>query len=230
MPRTTRTHRFLSPILKRNGDTSIAGRFLVLCPIRHVFCGVFLDVVGIAGAFRPRWLMFPLFSIPPVLQLEDLKGVGGKYYGEEIFQLPEERLVEQLCSDIEIGALPFFRSITAFDNLYKYAMDGDLQIWQHEALHFRLELAMGNFDAAEMLMRWHRKKWFSQPHSDEYNRERQLCVLLDTKDHAGIGALLREVEVVIATNYKVQHLWEPSPFPFEPDYDEWLRRSGSKPG
>jgi hypothetical protein len=221
MSRETRFRRLLGPLVPRNSDICLAGQFLVLRPVRHVFCAVLFDKVGIAGAFRPRTLVFPTFAKSPGLEMRDLEGTGGKYYSEEIFKLPEDQLSAEICSDIEASALPFFRSLERFENLYGYMMHGDPQLWQREALHFRLELAMGNFDAARMLTRWHRKKWsLHETHSPDsdpgiHAYERRLCALLDAQDYPGIGRVLREIEAIIVAGYKVDHLWEPTPFLFE---------------
>lgn len=221
MSRKTRFKRLLGPLLSRNSDVCIAGQFLAFRPVQHVFCAVLFDKVGIAGAFRPRTLIFPTFAIPPGLEMKDLEGTGGKYYSEEIFKLPEDQLSAQICSDVERSALPLFRSLATFENLYEYMMHGDPQLWQREALHFRLELAMGNFDGARMLMRWHRVKWFrretpaSAAGPDIHEHERRLCALLDGHDYPGIGRAIREIEAAIVAGYKVNHLWEPTPFPFE---------------
>jgi len=228
MPRKNRFQRLLAPLSLRNSDICIENRFLVLRPVRHAFCALVFDIVGIAGVFRPRWFVFPIFALPPVLQLMNIDGVGTKYSDEPARGMPEDLLSEQLCADIEASVLPFFRSVTTFDKLYAYAMHGDLQIWQRAALHFRLELAMGNFDAARMLMRWHSKRWFSDETPAEHANERQLCALLDANDHTGIGHCLREIEAAVVAAYKVERLWEPSPFPFEPEYKDWARKSGIK--
>lgn len=222
MPRKTRFQRLLGPLVSRNNDVCITGQILALQPVRHVFCSVLFDKVGIAGAFRPRTVIFPTFGIPPGLKMRDLEGTGGKYYSTEILKLPEDQLSAEIRSDIEASALPFFRSLTIFENLYQYMMYGDPQLWQREALHFRLELAMGNFGAARMLMRWHRTKWFlhelqaSPSNPDIHAHERRLCALLDAQDYPGIGKALREIEAVIVADNKVDHIWERTPFPFEP--------------
>ena len=127
--------------------------------------------------------------------------------------------------------LPQFRSLVDFNTLYDFLMEGHLQIWTRGALHFRLELAMGNFDAARMLMRWHRRRWFAEEaassDASDFAHERRLCALLDANDHPGIARLLREIEKAVAAAYQVGHLWQPLPFPFENGYEDWLRQAAS---
>lgn len=216
--------RLLRPILDRNADTRIAERFLLLVPVRHVFCGILLD--GIARALRPRWLAFPMFAVPPAIEVRDFKSGDRKFFGDAVLMGPEQLSKQHLLDNIDTLILPFFRSLEAFDHLYSYAMNDPIEIWQREALHFRLELAMGNFSAARMLMRWHRTRWSTDTPPDKLDaagvHERQLCELLDTGDHDGIARVLREVEATASVSLAVDHLWQPSPFPFEHGYAEWL--------
>jgi len=54
--------------------------------------------------------------------------------------------------------------------------------------------------------------WFSRP---DHGKTRALVTLLDAGDYAGIAALLHEWEAITARNFRVEHIWEPTPFPFE---------------
>ena len=59
-----------------------------------------------------------------------------------------------------------------------------------------------------------------QPDFDEdgkakYRRLRELCAKLAEDDRAGLAGLLHEWEVYTVKNFKIEHLWEPTPFPLE---------------
>jgi hypothetical protein len=66
-----------------------------------------------------------------------------------------------------------------------------------------------------------RDEWFTdRPEWHEKDRvanarTRHLCTLLDEENYGGIADLLHEWEAVTARNFKVEHVWEPTPFPFE---------------
>ena len=46
-------------------------------------------------------------------------------------------------------------------------------------------------------------------------RLRELCARLMADDRAGLARLLHEWEAQTVKNFKIEHLWEPTPFPLE---------------
>ena len=93
---------------------------------------------------------------------------------------------------------------------------------------------MGNFDGASKLMARRRSDWFQKQDDcfdeDEFEQIRQLCRLLDDANYSAIARILHEWEASAAEYSDLGKIWEPSPFPFEPHYDDWLRRSREHPG
>ena len=49
----------------------------------------------------------------------------------------------------------------------------------------------------------------------EKRRLRELCAKLEDDDSAGLGRLMHEWEAYTVKNFKIEHLWEPTPFPLE---------------
>lgn len=87
-----------------------------------------------------------------------------------------------------------------------------------------MELALGNFDAAEILMRWHRERWLAASGKTgqriiDYRLTLTLCDLLDRGDVVEIGRGLRAAEAANAEKLGILQLWQPSLFPFEADAD-----------
>ncbi len=46
-------------------------------------------------------------------------------------------------------------------------------------------------------------------------RLRELCAKLAEDDRTGLARLLHEWEAYTVKNFKIEHLWEPTPFPLE---------------
>jgi hypothetical protein len=49
----------------------------------------------------------------------------------------------------------------------------------------------------------------------ENRRLRELCAKLADDDRAGLARLLHEWEAYTVKNFKIEHLWEPTPLPLE---------------
>ncbi|MBX3577719.1 MAG: hypothetical protein KF723_10945 [Rhizobiaceae bacterium] len=207
------------PLCQRNADFVVAGRYLVPTSLRHTFCAVLLEVVGIAGMFRPRFFALPAFAMPPAFLLNDLPEVGRKYYHEDVLKRPKSELAEMISADVETSVLPKFRALQLFPCLYEEAMGPGLEMWTHANLHFRLELASGNLDAAHMLRCWHQPRWEAPSTHPDFNFEFEamLCQMLEVGDLKGIADVLRDRERKLFAAYKLEHLWEPTPFPLEAD-------------
>lgn len=126
-----------------------------------------------------------------------------------------------LCVEVESRTFPFLRAIPTLAAYYQHTINSARPVSLWPEIHFPLELAMGNFDAGRMLMRWHRKRWF------EYDKDRaegqgtnqdliqNLCKLLDVGNISAIARALRETEAVSARTLGILHLWEAAQFPFE---------------
>jgi len=208
----SRTKRLLAPLAERNPDMVYAKDHMVLLPIRNVFRAVRLDMTSMKGIFRPTW------SITDLLWMQPSPGIDGfilyhRYNtGRDFFDLNKTTQSNMLCMQIEEITLPFLRSADSFEAYYRLRTHclRPPASWPPE--HFRLELAMGHFEIARYLARKHRDDWFSKP---DYGKTQALVTLLDGEDYASIAALLHEWEAITAKNFKIEHLWEPTPFLLE---------------
>ncbi|GLS31923.1 hypothetical protein GCM10007937_36330 [Mesorhizobium albiziae] len=185
------------------------------------------------GVWSIQSLWAPLFPT----ELEDTIGFSTSLpQGEAILISPELMPppigYEAFQEHIETAVLPFLRSVDSLERFYRVAARQANPVTPHS--NFCLELAMGNFDGASKLMARQRNDWFQKQDDyfdeDEFEQIRQLCHLLDDANYGAIARTLHEWEALTAEHSNLEKIWEPSPFPFEPGYDDWLRRSRGKPG
>lgn len=208
----SRTSRLLGPLAERNPDIVYTKDHMVLLPVRNVFRSVRLDMTSMKGIFRPTW------SITDMLSMQSSPGIDGfilyhRYSsGPDFFDLDEKTQSGLLCTLIEDITLPFLRSADSFQAYYRLRTHclSPPGSWPPE--HFRLELAMGHFEIARYLARKHRDDWFSNPN---FGMTQSLVTLLDADNFQGIATLLHEWEAITARNFKIEQIWEPTPFPFE---------------
>ena len=84
-----------------------------------------------------------------------------------------------------------------------------------------LDVALGDLDHARAIAAAQVKQWSTDdPYYDdnaraEYARLVDLCALLAADDRPGLIRLLHEWEAATVRNLKIEHIWEPTPFPIE---------------
>jgi hypothetical protein len=83
-----------------------------------------------------------------------------------------------------------------------------------------LDVALGNLDHARMIAAKHLEQWSPDLARDDdsratYARLGELCGLLMSDDREGLIRLLHEWEATTVKNLKIEHIWEPTPFPIE---------------
>ena len=235
MTSRSRTRRLLAPIFKRHADVFYADQYLVVGPVRHVFRGIILDASSIKGYFRPRWAVTHLFQIWTAQGLDGFVFEPEDFDHDSFYSSPDAEMSEVLCNKIESTTLPFLRSIDTVASYYAWAMgkEDPIALWPDR--HLRLELAMGRFAEARTIADKWREWWSKDPyHFDALEFQtltntRKLCALLDASDIAGIAACLHEWEGITAKNFKLDHVWQPTPFPFEDGYRTG-RHEGEAPG
>ena len=76
-----------------------------------------------------------------------------------------------------------------------------------------VETARGRLDEVRAICRDDLSKWPSD--SDLIQLPKQICGRLAGNETAGIASLLHEWEATTVRNLKIEHLWEPTPFPLE---------------
>lgn len=210
------------PVLARNCDlTMIGARLIVLRPVRHFVRAIFVDRTSDPERCKPEWLVFELFRPDSDFHLT----WGTTMYDPrgKVWSLAEAGFVEALQEKIDREALPPLRSIQTFEDFIDF-------VDRHEMRHFLLEhpasraivaAALGDLATAQRICEETiSPEPLERPGRDERGRERwrqlhRLCALVEVEDRPGIAALLSEWEAAAVRRLKLEHLWEPSPFPVE---------------
>jgi len=223
MARITRTLRLLGPLLEDNPDLRYAGGMVVMLPIRHIFRGIVLDKSSSKGVYTLLQSICCLFvpRITPSTAYGPFDPVADR---TGYFDLPDARQSELTCATLSRITLPFFRLIDGIEEHYLYRLHGNLRTSPAVFDHFLLEAAMGHFDQAMAIARLHGASWRAKDPTRRPGEQAlcdELCVqidLIESGDRHAFAAHLRALEQQSARNCGVEHLWEPSPFPFEEGY------------
>lgn len=224
---------WLTQWLERLPDLAHAGLWTVVRPVHHFARGVLVYDAVEGGGFRGVWRIANLWAFDWSWQLQDTIGYetpsprGTTVVVIEKIPppIPDALFQQQLVQN----TLPFLRSVNSMEQLHRLFMARREPDRLDPVQHFRIELAMGNFAAARELVSSHRDEWFGGEvdyfDEDEVERTRLLCALLDSEDYRGIARVFHKWEATVAEGLELEAVWEPSPFPFEEDYEEWVRRS-----
>ncbi len=213
MSSPSRTKRFLAPLLERNPDTVYVKDCVVLRPVDHVFRAVALDRTSMKGVFRPVWMLSDMLILRTTPGIEQYLYYAYPLSREEFWSLSEPEKGELIAREMDRTTLPFLRTIDSLEKYYWHRMHNNRMIAAYPPEHFRLELAMGHFETARALANGHRESWFND--KEVSDQTRLLVMLLDAGNYSGIADVLRECEAATAKNFRIEHIWEPTPFPFE---------------
>jgi len=225
MTTASEVKRMVRPLLERNPDLALVGRMIYIKPVRHFARAVVIGRTSSANRFSPRWTVIHLFEVHRLFTLnwgdhldELLPGVHG-------FNWPTDApgIEEGLCQAVERQALPWLRTMSTLDlflafvsqNLFRHHMydKGDAEVI--------VSVAQGHADYARKLCEQHIERWSTdKPYYDDedrakFRRLRELHALVLKDDRAGLAALLHAWEAETVKNFKIEHLWEPTPFPLE---------------
>ena len=221
----TRIERLLGNLLDRQPDIFRSGDWLVVTPIRHFLRGLWIQEFPKTDSFTGFWGVRNLWAPEHYPELDGFMRTTDVVSDQrrwEFFKLSESEMASALLEEAEQLTLPHLRSIDSMDRLYQLTMQEVPPFSDAPEAHFRLELAIGNFDRARALLAQHRRWWFDDDYDlfgddDPVYREqtRQLCHLLEEGAFQRIAQVFHQCEAVAAKSYGVEHLWEPSPFPFE---------------
>jgi hypothetical protein len=226
----------VQPFLERHTDFVLVGRSVVMKPVGHLMRRFFLDRSSAKGHIQPNWIVATIFGPPP----RYLAGAGARLqrgFGFVNDPLTQVRLLDEMAlitSEILRGA--------DMDSLPALAWRAE-PIFGPGPMTFAMPLlARGAFseatpyitrmlarvDAAverqEETVKNHRSPDSRRARIDSHVLDRQreaqdglrsLCDLLSAENTPAIAALLHAWEASAVRVHKVEHLWQPSPFPFE---------------
>lgn len=211
----------LMPLLARQEDLAVVGRQLIVTPVRHHIRAVLLDRTSTANCFRPRWYVHHLFSPglqPHISWGQIISGAKGFVWDARNINTQKE-LNEKIVS----VALPILRRIETLDDFISVIQER----WQGHHLinddwtRIAVALAMGDIEQARACCT-DRICNMPDPGPKEAPSwkatvagDKELCKLLRAGDVAGAIAKLHEWERQTVKNLKIEHLWQPTPFPIE---------------
>lgn len=227
----------VQPFLEQHPEFELVGRSVVMKPVRHLMRRFFIDRTSIKGYIQPIWSVSAIFGPPPKYTVSaGARMTRGAGYVER----PETQV--RLLKEMEVVAWEILNKADAIDGLPALAWKAE-PIFGPGKMTLGLSLiAKGKFTeatpyVAEMLarveasvaqralaLRNHRSPDSRPAQLDAYALKRSLEAqqglralheVLGASDPSAVAALLHEWEAACAKVRKVEHLWEPSPFPFE---------------
>ena len=113
MTTVAQVKQVVQPLLQRNSDLALVGRLLIIKPVHHILCGVYVDRSLDPLSFVPTW---------SVILLPDPQGSFGFLWGERVrgrtgnWKSNDPDLSSAMCEAIEQEALAPMRSIKTFDD------------------------------------------------------------------------------------------------------------------
>jgi hypothetical protein len=224
MTTAAQVKKLLQPLLERNQDLVWVGRQIYLKPVNHFARTVLIERLLDPDGFRPQWAVVHLFQSRkhfPLSWGEWLQKRSGEMQGS--WRIYDPGVSGQLIEAIEQHALPILRSMQTFDQYLTYVSDNPFrhQLYDWPTVKIIVDVALGDLDAARLICGEHLESWMTdKPHYGEndraeFRRLRELCIRLKQDDRPGLARLLHAWEAETVKNFKIEHIWEPTPFPLE---------------
>ena len=228
--------QLVEPFLERHPEFTLVGRSVVMRPVGHLMRSFFIDRTSAKGHVQPNWSVATTFAPPP----KHLTGSGARlvrgvgYVDDPQTQARLLEEMELITSDIlstaEIDSIPAlgWKAEPIFGPVpMALAMPLIAKGEFAEAAPYftnmltRIDAAVEQRAAA---LRKHRSADSRPARLDSYvlgrlqesqGGFRTICSLLAAGDAPAIAAQLHKWEAAAVRMHKVEHLWVPSPFPFE---------------
>lgn len=142
-----------------------------------------------------------------------------------LWDMRDPTLAQTLCSQIENVALPILRIVETIEDFAAFTTSSrfpDTYLDTRPLRHIVVAAGLGRFDEALAIfdnLAMQPNDWTSWPavHGDYHRLATILCPLIEARDRAGVGKLLREWEAWSVRKMKLDALWEPTPFQVETD-------------
>lgn len=221
--------KLLQPIAERHQDVILLDYCVVLMPLRHVVRSIWIARCLNADRFRPLCIVAHMFAY------------SGHASGanSDIFPISEDvhwrhgdpKAADELLTIFESAKLPFLKEMENLDAFLKQTRipppSGPSYFGRDRYRNFLREVGAGDFAAALRLYGdgIDMSGWIcprdhpavQQHYADVQAAIDRLAPLVAAGDRGGVGDVLREMERVTARKMRMEHLWEPTPFPFEAD-------------
>jgi hypothetical protein len=214
----------VKPLLDRHSDLALVGRYIYLKPVHHFARAVLIDRKLDPDQFNPRWAVMHLFAARRFFALN-----WGEFLDNEksdrpgIWRISEPDLASAMIDQIERNALPRLRAMKTLDDYFAFVSQhrSRHQLYDEPTARIIVEAALGHLEAtrvigADNLALWSRDEpYYDEVAREKYRRLRELCACLAADDRRGIARLLHEWEAHTVKKLRIEHLWQPTPFPLE---------------
>jgi hypothetical protein len=192
-------------------------------PVHHFARAVLVGRTSSAAHFRPRWAVVHLFEARYFFPLSWGGPLSDPRQGHWWSERNDPNVADALVRAIEEQALPWLRTMSTLElylgfvsqNLYRH------HLYDNGTAQIIVWVACGYLEAARQICEKNLEAWsIDKPHYDDedrakFRRLRELCTLLAKDDRPGLAALLHAWETETVKTFKIEHLWEPTPFPLE---------------
>lgn len=206
----------------RNDDLLPVDRVVVIKPVRHVACAVFIDRTGSADVFQPQTTSMALF-----VHLEHFPlGTGEWLYRRDnghgkLWRWSDPEITEDFVRIVERDALRPLRTIQSIQDYLRYAQE----IHQHHfafywGLRLSISVALGRLDEARDTMndaRWSMisASYFNKEIAGLGDRLKEKGSAVSREDKMALLSILREREARSVEKLGLADVWERTPFPIE---------------
>lgn len=235
MTTAAQVKKLAKPLLAKHPELVLVGRMIVWPPVRHVLRAIYIDRTSSGNQFNPRWAVMHLFDVIPRIHFTH----GGDLFKPRptpwhqkfptLWWVEDPESPEVLVEAIEASVLPKLAPLGELETYYAHLTSYRQGQWDSYAYDKRpyarviVEAARGRLDEVRAICRDELPLWpddYFGTRSEQIavmQRTKSICPLAAADDRDGIARLLHEWEAMTVRNLKIEHLWQPTPFPLELD-------------
>jgi hypothetical protein len=213
--------KLVKPLIERHADLALVGRWIFVKPVNHFARAFLIDRTSDSDRFRPRWAVLHLFELRQSFSLD----WGELLYNETssrpgLWSLSQPGIGADLIREIE-HALPTLRAMKTLDAYLSFVSQHYFrhQLYDWPQCRIIVEVALGDLDAAQATGKTSLALWsLPQVETEVGEKYQRLCALhaaVVAGDRAELVRMLHEWEALTVRNLKIEHLWQPTPFPLE---------------
>jgi hypothetical protein len=222
MTTAAQVKKLVKPLLERHDDLALVGRWIFVTPVYHFARAILIDRTSDPEKFCPRWATIHLFEPRRSFSLS----WGEWLYNEASarpgsWRITEPNIGSDLIREIEARALPPLRAMKTLDDYLSFVSQHYFRhhLYDWPQCRIIVEVALGDLDAARATGETSLALW-SQPQLETEVGEKyqRLCALHEAVvagDRPTLARVLHEWEALTVRNLKIEHLWQPTPFPLE---------------
>ncbi len=224
--------KLAKPLIARVGDVELVGHYLVLRPVHHVLRGVLID--RRRGAPEPWPVMFVRHLFEEQTWLTHHWGRELVPQKPKMWRWSEPDEIEDLRQRLETEVFPHLRRIQTLDDMLVEVA----RVWPGAKLfpverrteiirsrpcaQLAFDVALGQLEQARThaehyLRVYNESNYGLRDEEDlaEFRRFSDFCRRILADDRRSLVALLHEWEAATVRHFKMEHIWEPTPFPIE---------------